>query len=43
MANKKKTNPLALMGYEIDNELMFGMRKKNATIASSVQFGNDIL
>ena len=43
MANKKKTNPLALMGYEIDNKLMSEMRKEIATIASSVQFRNDIL
>ena len=28
MANKKKTNPLALMGYETDNKLMSGLRKK---------------
>ena len=36
MANKKKSNPLALMGYEIDNKSMSGMRKKKATIASPV-------
>ena len=42
MANKKKTNPLALVGYEIDNKL-YDMRKKRETIASSVQFRNDIL
>ena len=35
---QQKTNPPALMGYEIDNELMSDMRKKKATIASSVQF-----
>ena len=42
MANKQ-TNPLALMGYEIENKLMPEMRKKRATIASSIQFRNDIL
>ena len=31
------------MGYEIDNKLMSGMRKKKATIASPVQFRNGIL
>ena len=45
MANKKNANTKALMpkGYEIDNKLMTEMRKKRATIASSVQFRNDIL
>ena len=40
MANKKKTNPLALMGYEIDNKLISEMRKKKETIASSAQLRN---
>ena len=31
------------MGYEIDNNLMSEMINKRATIASSVQFRNDIL
>ena len=31
------------MGYDIDNKLMPGMGKRRATIASSVQFWNDIL
>ena len=39
----QKTNPLALMGCEIGIELMSEMRKKKASIASSVQFRNDIL
>ena len=43
MANKKKTNPLALMGYKIDNKLMSEMKKKKETIASPVQFRSDIL
>ena len=43
MASKKKTNPLALMGYEIDNKIMSEMKKKKETTASSVQFRNDIL
>ena len=43
MANKKKTNPLALMGYEIGNKDNIGNDKEKATIASSVQFRNDIL
>ena len=30
-------------GYEIDNKLIGEMNKKRATIASSVQFRNDIL
>ena len=40
MANKKKTSPLALVGYEIDNKIMSEIKK--ATIASSIQFRNDI-
>ena len=43
MANEKKTNPLALMGYEIDNQLMYDMGKKKETIAPSVQLRNGIL
>ena len=42
MANRKKTNPLALMGYEIGNKLLSEVIKKKATIASPVQFRNDI-
>ena len=30
-------------GYEVNNKLMDEMKKKRATIASSVQFGNDML
>ena len=30
-------------GYETDNKLMGEMKKKRATIASSVQFRNDFL
>ena len=30
-------------GYEIDNKLMSEMKKKKASVASSVQFGNEVL
>ena len=43
MANRKTTNPLALMGYETYNTLMSEIRTNKATIVSSVQFKNDIL
>ena len=45
MAYNKKATPKALMpkGYEIDNKLMDEMKKKRASIVSSVQFRNQLL
>ena len=44
MANKKKTIPQALLpkGYEIDNKFMYEMKKKQASVASPVQFRNEV-
>ena len=45
MANKKKINIMVLTpkGYEFDNKSMSEMKRKKASVASSVQLRNYIL
>ena len=43
MAYTSKHKGFMPKGYEVNNKLMDGMKKKRATISSSVQFGNDFL
>ena len=43
MPHKPKHKGFMPKGYEVDNKLMDEMKKKRATIASSVQFRNDLL